>query len=262
MDFKIVTWNINSIRLRENLICNYLKEEKPDVLCLQECKCENDLMPKKNFLKLGYNYFACSGQKSYNGVAIVSKYPLEEIKRIDFCNNGDARHISAKIFKKLTLHNFYIPAGGDLPDRKINKKFDHKLKFLSEMSSFFKNSSSKQIIILGDFNIAPLNDDVWSHKSLVNVVSHTAIEIEFLNKLKVSGNFEDIIRFHLPKGKLYSWWSYRAKNWKKSNRGRRLDHIWVSKDLLEKTISSSISTHVRDWERTSDHVPVLTKFKI
>jgi len=262
MNFKIVTWNINSIRLREALICSYLKEEKPDIICLQECKCEDDLMPKKNFFDLGYHHFASSGQKSYNGVAIISKHPLEEIKSVDFCNKGDARHISAKILKKITLHNFYIPAGGDIPDRKINKKFDHKLKFLSEMSSFFKNFGLKKTIILGDFNIAPLNDDVWSHKSLVDVVSHTSIEIKSLDKLKASGNFQDIVRFHLPEGKLYSWWSYRAKDWKKSNRGRRLDHIWVSKDLVEKAISSSISTYVRDWKRTSDHVPVLTKFKI
>ena len=115
---------------------------------------------------------------------------------------------------------------------------------------------------MGDFNIAPLNDDVWSHKSLINEVSHTAIEIEFLNKLKNSGNFEDVVRYHLPKGKLYSWWSYRAKDWKKSNRGRRLDHIWLSKNLISKAKNSFILSNIRDWNKPSDHVPVLTEIEL
>ena len=262
MEVKIATWNINSLRLRQEQVYKFLNEEAPQILCLQECKCTDEQMPMKNYFDLGYNHFAIKGQKSYNGVAIISKFPLTNINYIDFCDNGDARHISAKIFDKINIHNFYIPAGGDIPDRKINKKFDHKLNYLKEMELFFKKSNKKNTIILGDFNIAPLNDDVWSHQSLKNEVSHTSIEINFLKNLKDSGNFEDIIRYHLPKGKLFSWWSYRAKDWKKSNRGRRLDHIWLSKDLINKAKCSFISSDVRDWIKPSDHVPVLTKIEL
>ncbi len=257
MGIKIATWNINSIRLREPLICRFLNEEYPHILCLQECKSPIDKMPSESFLKLGYKYFIARGQKSYNGVAIISRIPIIDNGSIDYCGNGDARHVSGITESGIKIENFYIPAGGDLPDRKQNKKFDVKLKFLAEMERNFKLSKLKKTIILGDFNIAPRADDVWSHKQLYDVVSHTQIEIESLEKVCKAGQFVDIIRRDIPEGLLFTWWSYRARDWKASNRGRRLDHIWLTKDISPLAHSCKIATDVRDWDKPSDHVPVV-----
>jgi exodeoxyribonuclease-3 len=112
-------------------------------------------------------------------------------------------------------------------------------------------------VLVGDLNIAPLEHDVWSHKQLLNVVSHTAVEIEALNELRDTG-FTDAIRHFVPDNeKLYTWWSYRNRDWRLSDRGRRLDHIWVTPDLTTKLARFEILREARDWPQTSDHVPVL-----
>ena len=110
-------------------------------------------------------------------------------------------------------------------------------------------------------NIAPEIDDVWDHKKLLNVVSHTPDEVNLLKEFQANGLWVDIFRKHNPKGKHFSWWSYRSKDWKLSNRGRRLDHIWVTEDF-KKSLNCYILKSLRDWERPSDHVPVVAEFKI
>jgi len=233
---KIATWTINSVRLRLGLVKNLLINENLDILCLQETKVENGLFPLDEFKKIGYAHTYFSGEKSYNGVCIISKTPIKLKENANIVNN-DKRHISAELNiagEKIDLHNFYIPAGGDIPDVNQNPKFKHKLDFNDDAKIYLNKNYSKKdnIIILGDFNIAPLEHDVWSHKQLLDVVSHTPIEVEKLNALKESLDFCDVARhFVNEKEKLYSWWSYRNKDWKKSNRGRRLDHIWVSQSL-------------------------------
>jgi exodeoxyribonuclease-3 len=234
----------------------------PDIICLQEIKVEDYLFPSLELISMGYEFLEFSGEKSYNGVAILSRFPLLNINKIDVVSYGHKRHISAEIkttFGNIELHNFYVPAGGDIADPNLNEKFAHKLKFIDWMANYFQEQSplNKKIIILGDFNIAPLEHDVWSHKQLLDVVSHTPIEVEKLNKIKNSLNFIDTHRKHVSHDqKLYSWWSYRAIDPIKSNRGRRLDHIWITPNLGEYLESSKIYRDFRLENQPSDHVPI------
>jgi len=259
---KIASWNINSLRLRINLLKKFIEISRPDVICLQEIKVEDSLFPALEIISLGYDFVEFSGEKSYNGVAILSKFPLLNINKIDVASYSHKRHISAEIesdFGKIEIHNFYVPAGGDIADPNLNEKFAHKLKFIDWMANYFQAQSplNKKIIILGDFNIAPLEHDVWSHKQLLDVVSHTPIEVEKLNKIKSSLNFIDTHRKHVSHDqKLYSWWSYRAIDPLKSNRGRRLDHIWITPNLNDHLKSSEIYRDFRLENQPSDHVPI------
>ncbi|WP_159727010.1 exodeoxyribonuclease III [Methylosinus sp. Ce-a6] len=265
---KITTWNINSVRLRMPIVAQLLKEHAPDVLCLQETKCRNAEFPTSDFRALGYEHFAINGQKGYHGVAIVSKHPLELLETRDFCEKGDARHVSVGLPNggtPLTIHNFYVPAGGDEPDREINPKFAHKLDFLDEMSEWVARErvTDGRVLLVGDLNIAPLEQDVWSHKALLQVVSHTAVEVEKLGRVIEAGRWIDTMRRFVPKEeKLYTWWSYRASDWEKSDRGRRLDHIWASEALSDKLAQMTVLREARNWTRPSDHVPVTLSLSV
>ncbi len=253
----IATWNINSIRLRINKVLKFVKENNIDVLCLQETKTLDADFPLSNFKDTGLVYHHIRGEKSYNGVAILSRIPILVKSHINWCSNEDSRHLFVKLNNGISLHNFYVPAGGDIPDVKKNKKFKHKIIFLKEMIQFFKKDSTNLKIILGDLNIAPSEHDVWSHKQLINVVSHTPTEIKHMSDLIRIGKLYDVIREKNPiDKKLYSWWSYRSKDWKKSDRGRRLDHILISKDLIN--ISKNVMLHKaqRGTDKPSDHIPV------
>lgn len=268
MDIKIATWNINSVRLRINLVEQLLAEEKPDVLCLQEIKCINDAFPLKAIKKAGYEHVAVHGQKGYHGVATLSKIPFKKIESRDFCEKGDCRHIATDLDLPggLRIHNFYVPAGGDEPDPKINDKFAHKLDFVREMTSLFgkqRNKASNRMVLVGDLNIAPLEHDVWSHKQLLKVVSHTPVEVDLMNELYASHDWVDVMRRFVPDTeKLYSWWSYRAKDWLAADRGRRLDHIWVTSALAEAPLAMHVRKDVRGWERASDHAPVIAALRL
>lgn len=262
----LATWNINSVRLRLPMVLDFLGQHAPDVLCLQEIKCTNDQFPAKALAEAGYPHQAVHGQKGYHGVAILSRHPLDEIATRGFCDIPDARHVSARVdfgAGPLTVHNFYIPAGGDEPDPEINPKFRHKLDFLAEMTEWFDDLVfDERQLICGDFNIAPHENDVWSHKQLLRVVSHTPVETEALNALLARRNWVDLVRRHIPVDqKIYSWWSYRAKDWAASDRGRRLDHIWATSDIAARTRSASIIRDARGWtDKPSDHVPVIVAF--
>ncbi len=261
MAFTVCTWNINSVRLREPIVLKLLAEEQPDVLCLQECKALVEQIPTENFAELGYHFIA-RGQKSYNGVAILSRLPMEDVGHRDFCEKGDARHVAGRLENGVTIHNFYVPAGGDEPDRTVNEKFGHKLDFLTEMRDWFHEDKPEKSIMVGDLNIAPREDDVWSHKQLLKVVSHTPIEVEHLAATQDAGNWVDITRQDIPEGLLYSWWSYRAKDWDAADKGRRLDHIWATPDISNAAHSSRVYRDARGWEKPSDHAPVFATFDI
>ena len=137
MPFTIATWNINSVRLREALVLKLLAEESPDILCLQECKSPVELIPTDGFKALGYGHMIASGKKGYNGVAIISRLPITEVAQHDFVNLGHARHVSGRLENGVTIENFYVPAGGDEPDRDKNIKFGQKLDYLTEMRDYF-----------------------------------------------------------------------------------------------------------------------------
>lgn len=263
----LATWNINSVRLRLPTVLDFLKEQSPDVLCLQEIKCQNDQFPAKEFAEAGYEFQAVHGQKGYHGVAIISKTPLLDVTSRLFCEIPESRHVSAKLNfagKSTTVHNFYIPAGGDEPDPEINHKFKHKLQFLAEMQDWFDDIAfDKGQIICGDFNIAPHENDVWGHKQLLKVVSHTPIETEALDRLLARRNWADLVRQAVPYDqKLYTWWSYRAKDWDAADKGRRLDHIWGTQDFVPLATGARVLREYRgNSEKPSDHVPVIVDFE-
>ena len=243
------------------MVESFLEEYNPDILCLQEIKCMNELFPAKAFDKLGYQYQAINGQKGYHGVATVSKIPLNDIYSNDYCKMGDSRHISSSFNagnKSIELHNFYVPAGGDVPDATKNPKFDHKLRFVDEMRSLRANIDNTHSILVGDLNIAPHENDVWSHKQLLKIVSHTPVETDALGLVYEEGGCTDLIRNKVPyEEKLFTWWSYRSPDWKKNNRGRRLDHIWGSPELASLQSDLVVVSDARSLEKPSDHVPVI-----
>ncbi|TMM52391.1 exodeoxyribonuclease III [Sulfitobacter sabulilitoris] len=262
MPFTLATWNINSVRLREPIVLRLLQEHGPDILCLQECKSPVDKIPTESFAAAGYSHMVARGQKGYNGVAILSKLPLEDAGDQDFANLGHARHVAARLENGVTIHNFYVPAGGDVPDRAVNEKFGQKLDYLTEMRDWFRESRPGKSILVGDLNIAPRADDVWDHKKMVKIVSHTPVEVDHLGAVQEAGDWVDITRRDIPEGLLYSWWSYRAKDWDAADKGRRLDHLWATPDIAGAAHSSRILRDARGWEKPSDHAPVFATFDL
>jgi exodeoxyribonuclease-3 len=272
MRFTLATWNINSVRLRIDLVERFCAQADPDVLCLQETKVEDGKFPLNDIRRLGFTHIAFNGQKGYHGVAIFSKIPFEEVEKRDFCAKGDARHIAIRFAAEagplagVVVHNLYIPAGGDLPDPQANPKFAHKLAFLEEMQGWFAGGFPAQrdrVILVGDLNIAPLEEDVWSHRQLLDVVSHTPVETEAMKRLIATGRWVDLMRHFVPEPqKLYTWWSYRALDWIASDRGRRLDHVWASPALAPAARSMKVLREARGWPRPSDHVPVSVTFEL
>ena len=258
MIFRIATWNVNSIRRRLPSIKRLVDTTNPDIICLQETKVEDNKFPTLEMAALGYKEQAIYGQKSYHGVAICSRHDLSGKRHRDWAGTTEARHVYCWIHSTIKLHNFYVPAGGDQPNPQKNKKFQQKLLFLEELTTWFSGQTPSRAILVGDLNIAPLENDVWSHQQLINVVSHTPVEVAALNKLMRKGGWIDAVRHLIPEtDKLFTWWSYRSSDWKASNRGRRLDHIWVTPDLIENVKSAWVVDSARGWPVPSDHAPVV-----
>ncbi|MGE0210855.1 MAG: exodeoxyribonuclease III [Parvibaculaceae bacterium] len=263
MPVTVATWNINSVRLRADTVHRFLARWRPDILCLQETKCPDGQFPHGRFKRLGYRWLAAKGQPGYHGVAILSRIPMAEIGTRQFCGKNDARHVSAlfEAGRPFLVHSLYVPAGGDEPDPEINPKFAHKLAFLDEMESWLPEIASASVhpsIVVGDLNVAPHEHDVWSHKQLLKVVSHTPVETERLLKLQAAGRWIDVMRQHVPlEQKLYTWWSYRARDWEAADRGRRLDHVWLDPRLDGACSRLEVVREARGWPQPSDHVPVI-----
>lgn len=259
---KIASWNINSVRARIDIVRQFLVEQEIDILCLQETKVRDDTFPFQMFRDLGYQHFEINGQPMHHGVAIISKLPLHDNGRHDWQDNGEARHIGVRLDCGIRLENVYIPAGGDIPDRDLNPKFGQKLDFLGRMIRWSEDLKEPTLLV-GDFNIAPLECDVWSHKQLLDVVSHTPIEVETLNRLQASHDWVDLGRaFIPPPARLYTWWSYRAQDWAASDRGRRLDHMWASPAVAKLATGHYVCEPCRSWTRPSDHIPLITELDV
>src|SRR5262249_35841778 len=156
----------------------------------------------------------------YNGVAILSRHPLHDIQTRDWCGKADCRHIWASVDRngaRVEIHNLYVPAGGDIPDPKANPKFAHKLDFLREQGASWgaQHRNGALRVLVGDLNVAPLENDVWSHKQLLDVVSHTPVETQLLGELLASHEWVDAARKLTPEPtRIYTWWSYRNRDWK------------------------------------------------
>src|SRR5215471_11696313 len=252
MKLTITSWNINSVRLRINLVARFIKAARPDILCLQETKCPDDKFPLKRLKRLGYDYAALNGQKGYHGVVVLSRLPFERFEIQTFCGKADCRHIAAEFGERaglrdpITVHNFYVPAGGDIPDPEANPKFAHKLGFLDEMrdSARLRPKASERAILVGDLNVAP-------------------IECEKLVGAQKAGDWVDSMRQFTPEPtKLYTWWSYRSPDWATADKGRRLDHIWTSPMLVDRVATIAVAKHYRGAARPSDHVPVTATLEV
>lgn len=256
----LATWNINSVRARLDLMKAFLDAHDPDILCLQETKVRDDQFPHELFEQHGYTTRLIRGQPGYNGVAIFSRLPLKLAGKLNLAGRDDCRHIAAELPDGTVLHNYYVPAGGDVPDAKKNDKFAHKLEVLAEMtkwSAALKKKGGREILV-GDLNIAPLETDVWSHKKLLDVVSHTPVETEGLLKMMAARGWVDAVRHFVPPAEtLFSWWSYRSPDWEAADKGRRLDHVWVSPQLQDSLKSAQVAKAMRGLEKASDHAPVI-----
>jgi exodeoxyribonuclease III len=271
MQLTITTWNINSVRFRIDLVAKFLKTIRPDILCLQETKCPDEKFPLRRFKRLGYTHVALNGQKGYHGVAVLARVPFETVEIDSYCDKSDCRHIRVVIGERtglrdpVTLHNFYVPAGGDEPDPGVNEKFAHKLAFLDEMRerASLRPGPGERAILVGDLNVAPLEHDVWSHKQMLRVVSHTPIECEKLVSVQAGGAWIDTMRAFVPEpAKLYTWWSYRSPDWASADKGRRLDHIWTSPWLADRVAAIRVAKDYRGALRPSDHVPVTATLEL
>ena len=258
---KIVTWNINSVRLRAGNVAAFVEEERPDIICLQEIKCRDGEFPSAAFRDMGLHHLHVGGQKGLHGTAIASRVPITPISAPDLCREAHARVTAVRV-GDMELHNIYLPAGGDVPDPVENDKFAHKLDFLERLGEAYSRlqaADQRPRVLVGDLNVAPQEEDVWSHKQLLKIVSHTPEETERLEASRGASGFHDIARVRYgPEPKIYTWWSYRAKDWAAANKGRRLDHIWANDAAMEGVRLDSFGVHPgwRGGEKPSDHAPV------
>jgi exodeoxyribonuclease-3 len=259
MPLRVTTWNVNSVRLRLPLLERLMRVVDPDVLCLQETKVRNELFPVADLEALGLRHHALHGQAGYHGVAVLAKRPFEEVETLAWCGKDDCRHLSLRLPGGIDLHNLYVPAGGDEPDPELNPKFRHKLEMLEALSEWFRTdfAPARHALLVGDLNIAPLPTDVWNHKVLLRVVSHTPVEVRALAALQASHRWIDAVRRFIPPAeRLFTWWSYRALDWQASDRGRRLDHVWATPALGGRLRRAEVLRAARGWPQPSDHVPV------
>ncbi len=259
---KIASWNINSVRARMPIIERLIVEQQPDILCLQETKALDEVFPGDLFRRHGFTHQHLNGQRMHHGVAILSRVPLGDPGRHDWQDNGEARHVGARLSCGIRIENVYVPAGGDIPDRAQNPKFGQKLDFIERMTRWSEGLREPTIIV-GDFNVAPLPCDVWSHKALLNVVSHTAVEVEALGRMQQAHDWVDIGRKFVPAPeRCFTWWSYRSPDFSRNDRGRRLDHMWASPALVGHLVSHQVLEPCRAWERPSDHVPLICEIAV
>ena len=262
----IATWNVNSVRTRLSQITNWINNVNPDILCLQETKVKDDSFPMKPFEELGYEVIKY-GQKSYNGVAIISKLKIESFnkgfthdckeKNISLEFNNQKRLISANI-NGLKIINVYVPNGSAIN----SDKFDYKIEWLNHLSSFlneqFKEGDS--VCLVGDFNIAPCELDIHSPQKYEGGIMASNMEREALNNV-LKGRFIDSFRIFEKNTGHWSWWDYR-NNAYELNKGWRIDHIYISKNLSSKLKSCVIERSQRENLQPSDHVPVLINLEI
>lgn len=257
---KIFSWNINSVRIRAEIIKYIFEKYQPDIIALQETKVKNEEFPLKLFTDNGYEYSFLSGDSHYSGVAILSKISGQTLP---YKNLAELRSRDIAVnFGNFELHNLYVPAGGYEASLEYTK-FAQKIEYFRELIKWSKQYDLKQksAIILGDINIAPEENDVWSHKQLLTEVSHTPLETNLMKEWIAGNNLDDIMRKFLGSEKIYSWWSYRNKDYKKSNRGRRLDHAFSVGNITNKIKSAKYLHYFRDFEKTSDHVPLILQLE-
>lgn len=255
---KIVTWNVNSINVRLLHVLDWIKENRPDVLCLQEIKCVDEKFPAELFQNAGY-FTAHYGQQSYNGVAILSLTEGARIERgfIGDAESGQKRFIAAS-YDDVRVINTYFPNGQSLE----SEKFVYKLAWMNHLHDYLQSSyqTDQMLALCGDFNIAPDDRDVYDPKAWSGQIHCSPAERAALQKLREWG-LVDTFRQHQSETGFYSWWNYREAAFRR-NMGLRIDHIWVTPPLADKCVASWIDKTPRALERPSDHAPVVAEFAL
>jgi len=252
---KIISWNVNSVRARIENILNYIEKYKPDVLLLQEIKTQEETFPKDNFKDLGYESYVF-GQKSYNGVAFVSKIKIDNIKT-DFINDelNHSRIITGEITlkkKKIELINIYVPNGNPVDTEKYDYKKIWLNKFITNIKKKIINNSN--LLIAGDFNIIPEEIDVHDFKRYENDALGR-LEIRKKYRELINLGFKDTYRLINKKKQEYTFWDYFSGSWQKNN-GMRIDHFLLSNNLIENISSININKNPRSKTKPSDHTPI------
>jgi len=252
---KIISWNVNSVRARIENIKNYIKDTAPDLLLLQEIKTQNENFPSDEFKNLGYISYIF-GQKSYNGVAIISKYELENVTN-NFIKDDlkQSRIITAELKlkkKKIELINIYVPNGNPVDTEKYEYKKQWLKKFITNLKKKIQKNSN--ILIAGDFNIIPEEIDVHDFKRYENDALGR-LEIRKKYRELINLGFKDVYRFKNKAKQEYTFWDYFAGSWQK-NYGMRIDHFLLSNSLIENIKSININRNPRSKEKPSDHTPI------
>ena len=254
---KIATWNVNSITARLPLVLKWLEAVQPEALCLQETKCTDDKFPSAAFEELGYRSEAF-GQRTYNGVAILSRSGLLQVERgfPDDDESAQARLLAATV-RGVRIVNVYVPNGQSVD----SDKYVFKLEWMKRLRALFDDRyrQSEPVLLCGDFNVAPDERDVHDPALWQGRILFSKRERAALDHIKGWG-FEDAFRLHTEEGGHFSWWDYRQGSFRR-NAGLRIDHIWVSKPLAARSRSTWIDTEPRTWERPSDHTPVVAEIE-
>lgn len=258
MQVSVATWNVNSIRARLENVTRWLKAREPDVLCLQELKVDSDSFPFEHFESMGYGT-AINAQKTWNGVAILSRHPLESVQqgfRSGFLD--DQKRFVSALTAGLRVINVYVPQGGD----PSVERFRQKLGFLEELGAELTEyvDSEQPMVLVGDMNVAPEPEDVFDADELEGLVGFHPEERRRIRDILDMG-FTDLLRNFTPEGKVFSWWDYRAGAFRR-NRGMRLDLVITNRSLLGRAISCDVDADPRKWVKPSDHVPVVAVFDL
>lgn len=255
---KIVTWNINSIRVRLPLLLSWLKETKPDIVLLQEIKTTDDQFPGEEIENLHYN-IALYGQKTYNGVAILSKYPIEDLTRgIPGFEDDQARYIEA-VIKGVRVASIYVPNGSEVG----SDKYVYKLKFLKALYDHTKVllTYDEAFVLGGDFNVAPSDLDVYDPKEWHEQILCSTPEREGLRSILNLGITDSLRSTHPQEKEVYTWWDYRGGAWQ-NNFGLRIDHLLLSPQAADHLKQVVVNVALRGVEKASDHAPVLCELEI
>ncbi len=254
--FKVATWNVNSVKARLERLLNFLERAKPDVVCLQELKCIEEQFPFEPLKAAGYSV-AAFGQKSYNGVALLSRHPITDVVR--GFGDGDedvaARFVGGTI-KGIRIFSAYIPNGQAVG----SEKYEYKLKWLKRLSQYLATHAdkTKPLLLMGDFNVAPEDRDVHDPKAWEGMILFSEPEKAALRKVCEFG-LQDTFRRHHPEPGLYSWWDYRMLSFPK-NKGLRIDFILATQPAMEVCTAASIDREERKGQTPSDHAPVIAEF--
>jgi exodeoxyribonuclease-3 len=257
---KIATWNVNSIRTRQEQVKNWLVDNEIDIVCLQETKVIDEDFPLQTFTDIGYHSYI-SGQKAYNGVAIFSRQPLQDIK-IGFSAilpaeqvgiYDEQKRVISGVINNIRIVNLYVPNGNSIG----SEKYEYKLTWFSLLKDYLtrlKNEYSEELLVCGDFNIALEDKDIYTPKKDDHIMA-SPLERESMKSILDIG-FADAFRKFTTEGNHYSWWDYRHRGFAK-NRGWRIDHIYLSENLYQQATNCYIDINPRKLEKPSDHAPVV-----